>query len=166
MLFVFGLLTGLIVGAMITLILGIRGMNVYRKNIKKLKTFYSLLVNWVRIKICKKSICDYLEECGYQNIAIYGKKELGILLYEELKDSTVHVECFIDKDADYILSEIPIIKPEMIKNYQSINAIIVTAITYYAEIESDMKAYTKCPIISLKSVTNSVLRTVGDEGSG
>lgn len=150
-------LLGLLLGAGCMLILGIRGMNKHRKAYRKLKTFYHLLVNWVDLKIYAQYMYKYFENCHYKKIAIYGKKELGTLLYDELRESTISVECFIDRDADYILSDIPIITPEKIGDFQ-VDAIIVTAVTEYDIIFTNLRKFTSIPIVSLKSIINSMVR--------
>lgn len=161
--FVCGLVIGLIVGAVLALVLGIKGVHRQRESIRKLLAFYRLLVRWLHIRLHGRGLAEYLEKNGYQNIAIYGKKELGELLYTELESSSVNVSCFIDRDADYIISEIEMIRPDEINQYQ-VDAIIVTAVTYYNEIAENLKNYTSCPVISLSSVINAILRTVRDGG--
>ena len=88
MLFILGILgvfiTGFICGAM---------NEESKKKIKqsqmldKLSLYYQMLNMWLEMKQKGKSIVTYLKQKGINRIAIYGMKELGERLYEEVKNT-------------------------------------------------------------------------------
>ncbi len=116
----------------------------------KMHEFYLLLVYWIKSYLQGKTVGKYLESCSINTVAIYGMKELGEILYEELKNSPVTVAYIIDKDADTIFSDIAIVKPG--EKLDTVDAVIVTAIHYYDEIKDELSRKMTCPVLSLKDV--------------
>jgi len=58
--------------------------------------------------------------------------------------------CGIDQKAERIYSEIEVVSLD--KNIPPVDAVIVTAITYFDEIEEKLSKKISCPIISLEDV--------------
>ncbi|MDD7025940.1 MAG: hypothetical protein PUI46_02400 [Lachnospiraceae bacterium] len=121
-----------------------------KKQTEKLVEFYKILIQWLSLKQEKKSLVEYFKKNNYKVIAIYGMKELGERLLEELKGTEIAVKYAIDKQAEYLLSNIDIVVPN--PNLEEVDVIIVTAIHYYDEIEREMSEYVDCPIVSLEDV--------------
>lgn len=119
---------------------------------RKLYEFYFLLTKWMMAREKDKTIGDYLENNSIKTIAIYGMKELGEILLEELKRSNVKVLYIIDKSADSIFADIKIVTPE--NELEAVDAVIVTAVHYYDEIKNDLSTKLSCPIISLRDLVN------------
>lgn len=117
---------------------------------EKFREFYHTLARWVRIKQREESVGQYLLDKGIHSVAIYGMKELGNLLYDELKKSGVEVRYAIDKDAEYIFSELSIVRPD--ENLFEVDAILVTAIHYYDEIEMYLKKKVPYKVICIEDV--------------
>lgn len=117
---------------------------------KKLNCFYQLLIQWLVLKRDGKNLAEYFKYNGYDNIAIYGMRELGEQLLLELLKTDIHVKYIIDKNAEEIVCDLPKFKPEDM--LPQVDAIIVTAIYYYPDIQETLEQKVKCPIISLEDV--------------
>lgn len=111
---------------------------------------YLLMNQWVRIKQDNKSIADHLKEEGYKEIAIYGMNYVGETLLKELQDSGVDVKYGIDKNAGNINSDINVVTPE--EELEAVDAVIVTAITFFYEIDESLSKKIDCPILSLEDI--------------
>lgn len=111
-------------------------------------------VEWIRLLQEKKSVAIYLEKHNYTKVAIYGMGYLGERLVEECKDSRVEVKYGIDRSAGRIYSDIPIYYPE--DPLESVDAIIVTAITFYDDIKETLSKKIDCTILSLEDILNDM----------
>lgn len=120
------------------------------ETLKKMGEFYDLLVRWLSLKQEGKSLETYFIQKGYKNIAIYGMKELGERLYDELENSDVKIQYVIDKNAEAIYSVVDVITPD--EPFEAVDAIVVTAIHYFEEIQAMLELKTECPIISLSDI--------------
>jgi len=121
-----------------------------KNNEEKMKEFYDVLTRWIRMRSPGEQMRVYLLDRGIKKVAIYGMKELGEILYEELKNSSIKVEYAIDRDAEYIISDLEVVSPD--DKLKEVDAVIVTAIHYYSEIADSLEKKMKCPIISLEDV--------------
>ena len=111
---------------------------------------FSMMNQWVKVKQEGKNLAAYFEKNGYKNIAIYGMSYVGETLLAEFKDSAVCVKYAIDKNADKICVEMNVVTPE--GDLQEVDAVVVTAITFFDEIEDMLVKRLTCPIISLEDV--------------
>lgn len=122
-------------------------------NYTKHELFYPLLVAWLSIRQENRNLENWFVKRGYKHIAIYGMKELGECLYEELRISSVKVDYVIDKKTERIYTEVEVYKPENI--LPEVDIIVVTAISFFEEIKADLKDKIKCDIVSLEDVVYS-----------
>ena len=74
----------------------------------------------------------------------------GETLVDELKETEVQIAYAIDKNANSIYSDINVIT--MDDNLEDVDAIVVTAITFFDEIEEQLQSKVSCPIISLEDI--------------
>ena len=111
---------------------------------------FLMMNQWVKVKQEGKNLSDYFEKNSYKKIAIYGMSYAGETLIDELKDSNIIVAYTIDKNADSIYSDIDIVAIE--DDLKPVDAIVVTAITFFDEIEEKLSAKIDCPIISLEDI--------------
>ena len=109
-----------------------------------------MLIQWLRVNQAGGSAATYLKKKGYETVAIYGMKELGELLLGELKKTDIFVPYAIDRDADSIFVPIDIYKPT--DELKKVDAVIVTAIHYYEDIQKAIRDKVNCPIISLEEI--------------
>ena len=78
----------------------------------------------------------------------------GETLVDELRGSTVTVVYGIDKNAVSLYSDVDIVSME--DDLEIVDAIVVTAITFFDEIEEQLSEKIDCPIISLEDILYEV----------
>lgn len=115
---------------------------------------FLLMNQWVKVKQEGKDLTSYFEANGYKKIAVYGMSYVGETFVDELKGTDVEIAYGIDKNADGIYADIDIVSAE--DELQNVDAVVVTAITYFNEIEDMLKEKLDCPIISLEDVLYEV----------
>ncbi len=125
-----------------------------KEKIDKFKSYYNVLNQWLILKQEGKSLENYFLNNGYKTLAIYGMGEMGNRLYEELKNTSVQIIYTIDKNAACTYSELDVIEPE--EDFSPVDAIVVTAIFDFVEIEKKLEKKTDFPIISLEDVVYEV----------
>lgn len=106
------------------------------------------LDQWVAVKQEGKNLAAYFEKKGYKKIAIYGMSYLGERLLSELKDTEIQVAYGIDKNASNIYSEIEVKSLE--DDLDEVDVIVVTAISFFDEIEFELEKRVDCPIVSIE----------------
>ena len=103
---------------------------------------YLMMDRWVRVKQEGKSLVNYFKEKGYRSIAIYGMSYSGITLLDELTGSEIEVKYGIDANADKIYSDIPVLK--LTDHLGEVDAVIVTPVYYFDEIEKSVSEKLEC----------------------
>lgn len=121
---------------------------------KKLHKLYMALDQWLRIRQEGKTLAEYFKKNEYMTVAVYGMKELGEHLCDELKDTGITVSYAIDKNADRIYADVDIVTPD--DEFAPVDVIVVTAITFFDEIEEMLSEKVDCPIISLEDILYEV----------
>lgn len=111
---------------------------------------FQMMNQWVKVKQEGKNLSQYFEANNYKNIAIYGMSFVGETLVDELKNTNTTVKYGIDKNADSIYSEVDVVNME--DELADVDAIVVTAITFFNEIEEQLTEKVNCPIISLEDI--------------
>lgn len=140
---------GIIGGIGIGKIMG-KGMAEQKMLSGKHFTLFKLMGRWVGVKQEGKSLASYFEWQGYRRVAIYGMGYVGETLLMELKGTDVEVVYGIDKNAGEINLGLDIMTAD--DGLKEVDAIVVTAITYYEEIEQELSKKVGCPIISLEDI--------------
>lgn len=126
-----------------------------QKNMSEKHLALFLLMNqWVAVKQKGKNLTDYFENMGYKKIAIYGMSYVGERLVEELKDSSIQIAYGIDKMAETIYSDIDLVTME--NELEQVDAVVVTPIFFFDEIEEELSKKIDCPIISLEDILYEV----------
>lgn len=120
----------------------------------KVHELYMALDQWLQIRQEGKTLVEYFTKNGYKTVAVYGMKELGERLCDELKDSDVMVSYAIDQNADSIYADVNVVVPD--DELAPVDVVVVTAITYFDEIEEMLSEKVDCPIISLEDVLYEV----------
>lgn len=129
-------------------------MNKIQNMSNKHLSLFLMMNQWVKVKQEGKNLADYLEKNGYKKIAIYGMSYAGETLVDELKNTGITVAYGIDKNADSIYADVDIVSME--DQLDSVDAIVVTAITFFDEIEEKLSAQVDGPIISLEDILYEV----------
>lgn len=150
--------------AVIGVAAGIWGIGKVRKklaiknnnDVERMSRYYDLLLNWIDGLYGNMNIAEYLKKNGWQKVAIYGNGTMGFLLYKDLKESTVTVEYFIDKNAKELpldIDDIHTVSIEEIEKQKCVDVIIVTPTHAYEAIKTDLwKNNIDIPIISLDTL--------------
>ena len=108
-------------------------MIIREKYLEKIRPFYELDLIKVLIGI---------RRCG--------KSVLLNQIVEELKNSNIEIAYGIDKNASGIYTDINMVTPE--ENLEKVDAIIVTPVFFFDEIEEELSKKIDCPIISLEDI--------------
>ena len=115
---------------------------------------FQMMNQWVKVKQEGKNLVSYFEKNGYRKIAIYGMSYAGETLADELKGSGITVAYGIDKRADSIYADVNIMSLD--DKLESVDAVVVTAVTFFEEIEEQLLEKVDCPIISLEDILYEV----------
>jgi len=113
-------------------------------------TLFLMMNQWVKVKQEGKNLSEYFEKNGYRNIAIYGMSYAGETLLDEFKNTDIHVAYGIDKNADTIYADVDVVS--MDDELKPVDAVVVTAVTFFDEIEERLSAGIGCPVISLEDI--------------
>lgn len=111
---------------------------------------YLLMNQWVAVKQEGKNLSDYFKRKGYQNIAIYGMGYIGQTLVKELKGTDIIVKYAIDKKANELCSDLPVITPDSV--FPEVDVMVVTPVTFFNEIKKNLSSRGRCPIVSIKDL--------------
>lgn len=124
--------------------------NSMEEELRKSQEFYSVMYKWLKLKNNGYNIESYFKEHGFRSVAIYGMRELGELLYDELQGiEDVRVECCIDRDMEGSYKGTPIVKPDA---KCDADVIVVTAIHYFNDIENDLIKRVNGKVVSIEDV--------------
>jgi len=111
---------------------------------------FLMMNEWVKIKQEGKNLAEYFEKNGYKKIAIYGMSYVGETLVDELEGTDIKIVYAIDKNADSIYSNIEVLSLE--EELKEVDVIVVTAITFFNEIEEMLSGKVACPVLSLEDI--------------
>lgn len=115
---------------------------------------FLMMNQWVSVKQGGKSLGAYFEMNGYKKIAVYGMSYAGETLVNELENTGITVAYGIDQRADSIYTDLDIMTME--DDLEDVDAIVVTAITFFEEIEEQLLEKVNCPILSLEDILYEV----------
>lgn len=151
------ILSGL-VGAMLSVGVGgkviLNKMQTIQSMSEKHLALFLMMNQWVKVKQEGKNLSSYFEKNGYKRIAIYGMSYAGKTLIDELKSTDIVVVYGIDKSAGLIYADVDVVSVD--DNLEQVDAIVVTAITFFDEIENKLSAKIECPVISLEDILYEV----------
>lgn len=117
---------------------------------QKFHEFYDVLVQWLTLHHEGITLQEYFHRKGYRTVAIYGMKELGVLLFDELRDTDITVEYVIDRNAEGIYTEVKCFTPT--DTFPPVDVCIVTAIHYFDSIEKELKEAMNNPVVSIEDI--------------
>lgn len=115
---------------------------------------YGVLKEWLLLHIKEKRISDYFDRNNYHKIAVYGMAELGQFFVMELENSGLDVKYGIDRRAEMIAAEIPVLTLE--DDLPPVDVVIVTAVYYFNQIADCLKDKLECPVISIEDILYSI----------
>lgn len=141
------LFVGLIIGIVITSKYFLKRLDKVQAVSDKNLQLYKLTNEWLKAKQEGKSLAGFLAKLGYKNVAIYGMGITGERLLEELDNTDIDVKYSIDKNAKNIYTVANVLSPD--ETLEEVDAVIVTTIAYYDEIEEMLSKKLKCKIVPL-----------------
>lgn len=147
-------LTGVALGAGIVGKVTGKSLNKVRSMSDKHFALFQMMNQWVKVKQEGKNLSKYFEDNGYKRIAIYGMSYAGETLIDELKNTNVEVVYGIDRRSESLYADIDIVSID--DSLENVDAVVVTAITFFDEIEEILCEKLDCPIISLEDVLYEV----------
>lgn len=115
---------------------------------------FLMMNQWVKVKQEGKNLSTYFVKNNYKKIAIYGMSYAGETLIEELRGSGIEIAYGIDQNAAALYADVDIVSAE--DNLDEVDAVVVTAITFFDEIEEKLSQKLDCPIVSLEDVLYEV----------
>ena len=151
---VLSLLTGVAAGVRITKKIEQDKRKQAEKAFGKISALFHMMNQWIKVKQDGKNLASYLKKNEYKKIAIYGMSYVGETLLQELKDTEIEVAYGIDRRTDSIRIGIDVVSPY--GSLDSVDAVVVTAIDFFDEIEELLKKKVKCPIISIEDIVFEV----------
>lgn len=152
------LILSLAAGVMIEAIICLHRDTKKRKSEKemsdKLLSLFLMMDQWVNVKQEGKNLSEYFEKKGYKKIAIYGMSYAGIALAKELKNTNTEVKYGIDKNSGNLSAPVNTFSLE--SELDEVDAVVVTAVFYFDQIEESLQKKFDCPILSLEDVLYEV----------
>lgn len=145
---------GAAVGAVVTGKETQKTVNKTQKMSDKHLALFLMMNQWVKVKQDGKNLSEYFEKHGYRKIAIYGMSYAGETLIDELKGRGIEVAYAIDRNADTIYADVDVVSME--GELAPVDAMVVTAITFFDEIEKKLAEKVNCPILSLEEILYEV----------
>lgn len=121
---------------------------------EKFRIMYHMMERWMRIKQRGDSLKIYFEVNEYKKIAIYGMGDIGRLLLNEMNELGIDVVYGIDKNVN-VTDMINVYSPD--SNLPEVDAIVVTPIAYFDDIEGMLSTKVQCPIISMEDIVYEVV---------
>ena len=118
--------------------------------LRKMQVLYLAFDRWMQMRQDGRTLAEYFEKQNYKTVAIYGMKELGERLVDELKNTDISVRYAIDRNADSLYADVDLYTPD--DELEPVDVVVVTAIYYFDEIEEAMRDKVDCPIISLEDI--------------
>lgn len=118
--------------------------------IDKFEMYYNLLERWLTVHEEGRTIAEILAKRGIFTIALYGMGKIGKHVISELNGSRVTVLYAIDRAKSGIYDSIRVRRADDI--LPKVDAIIVTAVYDFDEIEETLGKCVSYPIISLEEI--------------
>lgn len=129
--------------------------DIYYKKFMAYKRQYDIMYKWMYCDLYNRKLEDTLLNQGIKSIMIYGIGEIGGLIYDKLKSTSVSVECFVDSYSvaqKYYLEEVDVIRPNEISERKA-DLIIISLPQIAESIEADLVDLgVTIPIQSIESI--------------
>lgn len=118
-----------------------------RRNYKK----YEMLYKWIKLKQRDVRIETFFEDFKIETIAIYGMGDLGILLYDELKESSVKILYGLDKNPRECCGKLEVYNLD--RSLMKPDAIVITLALICDEIENMIfNTIGECTVFTLEEI--------------
>lgn len=121
---------------------------IHVKQLDNYKRAFHFFQRWARKVSEGVSPVGFFEKREIKKIAVYGAGDLGKGLEMLLRNTGIEVNFFIDQNAEYIISELPVYRKEKIGN--AIDAVVVTIKS--ENIMEELKKTVKCPVFDIDEI--------------
>ena len=85
-----------------------------------------------------------------KKVAVYGMGYAGETLVDELRGSDITVAYGIDQRGVSVYADVDVVSVD--DNLEVVDAVVVTAVTFFDEIQEKLSAKMDCPILSLEDI--------------
>lgn len=114
---------------------------------------FQIFNDWMKLKFEGKTLQKFFDDNRMKKVAIYGFGALGQRLYEDLKQLDVEITYVIDRNADNIrIDGLKVVTLD--GELDIVDAIIVTPIQFFYDIEKDLESKMSTDIISIEDVVS------------
>lgn len=120
----------------------------------KYECLFSLMSCWLALRQKNVSVAGYFQEKNYKHVAIYGMGHMGLRLQDELGDNGIRIDYAIDRNKDNLYQGVKFVSPD--EELYETDAVVVTAVDSFYEIEKILKGKLNCPILSLEDIIYDV----------
>ena len=123
---------------------------------QKYYSYYMLMNKWLVLKNKKISLKAWFYDEAICHIAIYGYSEMAARLAEELEETSVYIDCYIDRDSKWTEDGRRTIT---LNQFALVGYIIlVTSFYYYDEIKELIESKFSVRTISINEIVDDLLR--------
>lgn len=126
-------------------------LSLRRIHVKQLDTQRKGLscLNRINRSICERGrMYGFIKSRKDKKVAIYGAGELGLALRELLERQGVEISCYLDHNAGYVLSDIPVYTLEDVRT--GLDSILLTI--FDQGLEEALKQIFACEVINLEEI--------------
>lgn len=120
-----------------------------QERVEMFRKMFHLMCRWSLHRDWKKPVLEYLSNSNYKNIAVYGIGKISKVLQNELMKTDIKISYGID-DHEILSDDIKIYF--LSDDLPPVDAVIVTSIYCYEQIERILSNKLKCPIVSLEHI--------------
>lgn len=120
------------------------------KLINKYKDYYLMYEEWLDLYQNQIPLVSFFTRLNIKKIALYGNGKIGKCFANAIKDSPIEICYYIDKNANYMIEEIPVLSLD--DKLPKVDAIIVTLVNEFDDICIKLKQKCDYIIISLEDV--------------
>lgn len=123
---------------------------------KKYCDLFSLMLIWMEKEVNGKHLNDWLQAKEIRNIAIYGIGKIGKMVYKLLKNTNIEVLYAIDRLDDIIYEDIKIYHLSWEIDLPYVDAVIVTPIQDYIEINNELSLKLDTKILNFADIVEDL----------
>jgi hypothetical protein len=125
-----------------------------KSNSMKYETYLNMLDLWMELRENGVSLEKYFTKRGYMRIAVYGYGIFARHLMRELNQTSVKIECLIDKQRDKISCGVKTILPG--DEPEGLDVIVVTSFHFFEEIRKQY-AEKEVQVVSMENILKEVM---------
>lgn len=122
----------------------------------KYHSYYMLMNSWMMLKNKNISLASWFEKKSIYHIALYGYSEMASRLAEELEETPVFIDCYIDKVGRWTEDGRRTITIDQIQ--LSVDMVVITSFFYYDEIKELINRKFPVQTVSLKMIVDDLVK--------